>query len=134
MASTGQIAFFTSPPFSFFKSFYTLNNIPTITALQEFNSKPNSFSLHQNYPNPFNPSTTIGFDLPEPAAVTLKIYNLLGQEVASPFTTQLFEAGHQSIEFDGRNLASGVYFYRIGATGIGAGRSFHEVRRMLILK
>ncbi|GEM_PF-241574 len=95
---------------------------------------PRGYQLYQNYPNPFNPTTTIGFDLPEPAAVTLKIYNLLGQEVASPLTTQLVEAGHHSIEFDGRNLASGIYFYRIGATGIGAGRSFHDVRRMLILK
>ncbi len=98
------------------------------------NQLPQGYQLYQNYPNPFNPTTTIGFDLPEPAAVTMKIYNLLGQEVASPFTTQLFEAGHHSIEFAGRNLASGIYFYRIGATGIGAGRSFHEVKRMVILK
>ncbi|TLY33239.1 MAG: T9SS type A sorting domain-containing protein [Ignavibacteria bacterium] len=89
---------------------------------------PKEFALHQNYPNPFNPSTTIGFDLPVSADVTLKVYNILGQEVASLLTAQHLDAGVQSIQFDASRLASGLYFYRLHAG------NYVSVKKMVLLK
>ena len=92
---------------------------------------PKAFALQQNYPNPFNPSTTIRYELPEAAHVTLKIWNTLGEEVAT-LVDRVEEAGYKSVVWRGENVASGVYFYRIVAT---AGRTnFTDVRKMLILK
>jgi len=90
-------------------------------------STPNKFTLSQNYPNPFNPSTTINFTLPSAERVRIIIYNQLGQQVALVMDRN-FEAGNHSIHFNGSNLASGVYFYRIKA-GI-----FSQVRKMILLK
>ncbi|TLY27511.1 MAG: T9SS type A sorting domain-containing protein [Ignavibacteria bacterium] len=76
---------------------------------------PVEFELRQNYPNPFNPTTTIEFMLTNPAVVTLKVYNIVGQEIATLIDNQLMQDGEQAAQFDGSNLASGVYFYRITA-------------------
>jgi len=98
------------------------------------------YSLHQNYPNPFNPATTISFDLPEPAIVTLKVYNVLGQELATLLNRESMEAGTQSIEFTANNFPSGVYFYQIVAQGITneaentGGKTFNTTRKMLLVK
>ncbi|HYQ85943.1 MAG TPA: T9SS type A sorting domain-containing protein [Bacteroidota bacterium] len=89
---------------------------------------PKEFALHQNYPNPFNPSTTVGFELPVAADVTLKVYNILGQEVASLLTAQHLDAGVQSIQFDASRLASGLYFYRLHAG------NYVSVKKMVLLK
>ncbi len=72
---------------------------------------PQQFALHQNYPNPFNPSTTIRFDVASPSDVTLKVYDMLGQEIAVLFEG-LAESGSYTIEFNAKTFASGVYFYR----------------------
>ena len=88
---------------------------------------PNSFALEQNYPNPFNPSTKIQFEIPEARFVTLKVYNLLGQEVASLINDHL-EAGRYRAEFDARNLPSGTYLYRLQAG------DFSEAKKMTVLK
>ncbi len=75
---------------------------------------PTEFTLSQNYPNPFNPSTKISFTLPKASNVTLKVYNVLGQEVATIF--QGFQnAGKYTATFEGVNLASGIYFYSLHA-------------------
>ncbi len=74
---------------------------------------PRSFSLHQNYPNPFNPSTTISFDLPQSAPVSLSVYNLLGQRVALLVDGQVLAAGRQTVSFDAGDLPSGVYLYTL---------------------
>ncbi len=101
---------------------------------------PKEFSLYQNYPNPFNPTTTIQFDLPEEAFVTLKVYNILGQEVATLFDREDLEEGTHDVDFDAYSFASGVYFYRIVAEGIVGeddernGQSFVSVKKMLLLK
>jgi hypothetical protein len=99
---------------------------------------PDAYSLYQNYPNPFNPATTISFDLPEQAFVTLKVYNMLGQEVASLVDNQLMDDGTQEFQFDASNLSSGVYFYRIIAEGLdddgAATTSFVTSRKMLLVK
>ncbi|MBI1807285.1 MAG: immune inhibitor A, partial [Ignavibacteria bacterium] len=83
-----------------------------VPSYSEMNAIPEQYTLYQNYPNPFNPTTVIEFYLPEQSIVTLKIYNTLGQEVASIFDRQLMDDGSQQIEFNAANLPSGVYFYR----------------------
>jgi len=68
--------------------------------------------LYQNYPNPFNPTTKIEFDLPKQSKVTLKIFNLLGQEIADLMNKNL-AAGKYSVDFNASNLPSGIYFYKL---------------------
>jgi len=91
-------------------------------------SIPKSFALYQNYPNPFNPSTQISFDLPVTSTVVLKVFNILGQEVATLFNNETLEAGSHAIRFNGDNLGTGIYFYKIQAG------SFSEVHKMMLIK
>lgn len=88
---------------------------------------PEKFELGQNYPNPFNPSTQISWKSPVSGLQTLKVYNILGNEVAT-LVNEWKEAGNYSIEFDASKLASGTYFYRLT---IG---NFSEVRKMILIK
>ncbi|HUI30987.1 MAG TPA: T9SS type A sorting domain-containing protein [Candidatus Acidoferrales bacterium] len=85
------------------------------------------FSLNQNYPNPFNPSTVISYQLPVNSQVTLKVYDVLGREVATLVNARQ-TPGEHSVTFDARNLPSGIYFYRISAGGYTA------TRKMLLVK
>ena len=93
---------------------------------------PLEFSLAQNYPNPFNPSTKINFSLAFDSKVTLKIFDLLGQEVATLINGEL-AAGEQEITFNAAGLNSGVYFYRINAEGVN-GKNFTSVKKMILSK
>jgi hypothetical protein len=98
---------------------------------------PAEFALSQNYPNPFNPSTLISFALPEQAGVTLRVYNLLGQEVVT-LADEVREAGNHEVVWNGRNsfgrpVSSGMYFYRLEATGT-SGKSFTDLKKMLLIK
>ncbi len=68
--------------------------------------------LHQNHPNPFNPSTAISFSLPDVTKVKVVVYNAIGQQVAELANEQM-EAGYHNVDFDGSNLSSGMYFYRL---------------------
>lgn len=77
-------------------------------------ANPHQFSLSQNYPNPFNPTTNIRFTLQQAGTVSLKVFNMLGQEVATLVNGRI-GAGVQTVEFDASNLASGVYLYRLQA-------------------
>lgn len=87
-----------------------------------------SYSLEQNYPNPFNPVTRITFTLPRQTNVTLKIFNVLGQEVATLLDRQRFSAGVHFAEFNGRKFASGIYLYRLSSKfGV-------LTRRMVLMK
>ncbi len=96
---------------------------------------PDVFELAQNYPNPFNPTTTIQFILPEDAIVTLKVYNVLGQEVATLANKELFTEGMNEVEFDAGKLASGIYFYQITAEGVGESvQKFTQVKKMVLMK
>jgi Carboxypeptidase regulatory-like domain/Secretion system C-terminal sorting domain len=88
---------------------------------------PSEFGLSQNYPNPFNPRTTIRYEVPQKSRLTLSVYNLLGQQVSILVQGEQ-EAGHHEVRFDGSNLASGVYFYRLQAG------SFVETKKLLLLK
>ena len=84
--------------------------------------------LSQNYPNPFNPSTSIEFELKEDARVKLTVYNVLGEEVAELVNGEI-NAGTHKVEFNGANLASGIYVYRLDA-----GNKFIETRKMVLMK
>jgi hypothetical protein len=88
---------------------------------------PDQYALDQNYPNPFNPATTIRYGIPNAAKVTMKIYNVLGQEVATLVDTDQ-TAGTYNVRFDAGSLASGMYLYRITAG------QFVQVKKMLLLK
>lgn len=77
---------------------------------------PERFELLKNYPNPFNPSTTIGFTLPHSSQAILKVYNLLGEEVAT-LAEGTFEPGFHEVTWDASRAASGVYLYRLTASG-----------------
>ena len=94
---------------------------------------PKEYSLAQNYPNPFNPITAISYQLPTVSYVTLRVYNLLGQEVAT-LVDELQDAGYKMVEFDASNLSSGVYFYRIEARATDAPMSFTKVKKMVVIK
>ena len=100
----------------------------------KLNQRPMAYALHQNYPNPFNPATIIRFDLPEQAVVSLKVFNLLGQEVATPVRNEQMEEGYHSAQFDARNLPSGTYFYRLATTTENGGKVFQSVKKMVFLK
>ncbi len=76
---------------------------------------PLNFQLAQNYPNPFNPGTTIKYSIAKASFVTIKIYNILGEEVATLVNEK--PAGYYQIKFDASNLASGVYFYTLSTGG-----------------
>jgi hypothetical protein len=93
---------------------------------------PERFELYQNYPNPFNPVSMIVFNLPDAATVTLRVYNILGQEVATLFDREEMDDGEHEIEFDAAGLASGVYFYRM--TAKTDERQYVDVRKMMLMK
>jgi len=91
------------------------------------NTKPTVFALSQNYPNPFNPTTQINYSVPQNSYVTLKIYNVLGQEVATIFAGSQ-KAGSYTATFDATRYASGIYFYRLQAD------NYSNIKKMVLLK
>ncbi len=88
---------------------------------------PTNYAVSQNYPNPFNPTTMIQYALPRAGLVTLKVYNVLGQQV-STLVDDIREAGNYTVRFDASRLASGVYFYRLQSG------SFSVVKKMALVK
>lgn len=88
---------------------------------------PDKYKLYQNYPNPFNPVTVINFDIPKSGIVNLKVFDLLGREVKSLYAGNL-NAGKYSFNFDGTDLSSGLYFYKLESAG------FTSVMKMLLIK
>jgi hypothetical protein len=90
------------------------------TAIKSGSTVTKNFVLYQNYPNPFNPSTTINYTLPADAKVVIKVYDILGKEI-SELVNEFKSAGKHSVQFDGSNFSSGVYFYRLqSGTFIGS--------------
>lgn len=92
---------------------------------------PSEFRISQNYPNPSNPKSKIDYELPVNGMVSIKIYNSIGQEVAS-ILNETKEAGYYTAVFDGTYLSSGVYFYRFVVKG--EGQSFSRTLKMMLLK
>ncbi len=99
---------------------------PPISINPLSNIIPGEFILYQNYPNPFNPTTSIKYEIPKNAEVTIKIFDILGKEVFS--INEYKQAGSYEVKFDGSNLASGMYFYSLEANG------FKDVKKMVLLK
>lgn len=93
---------------------------------------PDKFLLYQNYPNPFNPTTKISFDLPSDSRVTLKVFDILGQEVVTLLIGDR-SAGRHSFEFNASDLSSGVYIYRLQTAGAD-GSGFVDVKKMMVVK
>ncbi len=98
-----------------------------ITGIRESENVPVRFTLYQNYPNPFNPATVISYRLPALSNVTLRVYDVLGREVAA-LVNEVEQAGTYEIHFDGSRLPSGVYFYRLTAGTLTA------VRKLVMVK
>ena len=103
----------------------TFGSMPT--SVREPEQQPSGYALSQNYPNPFNPATNIGFHIAEVSLVTLKVYDILGREVAT-LVNGVRRPGAYTVSFDGSGLASGVYFYRLQA-----GR-FADTKKLLLLR
>lgn len=101
---------------------------PVSAAPEEQQALPETYALYQNYPNPFNPGTTIRFQLPERATVSLHVYDLLGKEVSSLYESQLLSPGVYEKRFDASALASGLYLYRLTAGNVTL------TRKLLIVK
>jgi hypothetical protein len=88
---------------------------------------PVNFSVKQNFPNPFNPTTKIEFSIPSDNNVEIKVYNVIGMEVAT-ILNERRQAGTHSIEFNASNLSSGIYFYKI------VSGKYSEIKKMILLK
>jgi len=101
--------------------------IATFSGMPDPSGFPGEFSLDQNYPNPFNPSTTIRYGLANRSHVTLRVFNILGQQVAQLVHGGV-ESGYHRVQFDGNGLSSGVYFYRLQAG------EFVQTRKLLLCK
>jgi predicted RNA methylase len=100
---------------------------PTSVEKSSLTNLSNKFNLLQNYPNPFNPSTIIEFSLPKSELVELKVHNILGKEVSTLVSNKLNQGNH-SYTFDGKNLASGIYYYQLLAG------DYTEVKKMILLR
>jgi len=98
-----------------------------LTSVEEIPGTPIAYSLEQNYPNPFNPATLIRFSIPEQGLVTLKVYNLLGETVATLVNNEL-SSGKYEVSFNGAKLSSGIYFYTITTD------NFIATKKMILMK
>lgn len=99
-----------------------------VVSVDENSLLPTQFTVDQNYPNPFNPATTIRYGLPAQAKVTLKVYDILGSEVATLINNEIVSAGYHQVNFNAGRLASGTYIYRLQAD------NKVEIKKMLLLK
>ena len=100
---------------------------PIINSITNSNQSEFKFILAQNYPNPFNPSTTINYQIPSAGLVTIKIYDVLGREIET-LVNEEKGVGRYKVEFNGSNLASGLYFYRITSN------NYSDTKKMVLVK
>jgi hypothetical protein len=94
---------------------------------------PTAYAISQNYPNPFNPTTKIDYELPYDGKVSILLYDISGREVAK-LVNEVQTAGYYTAQFNGVNLASGMYFYRINASGNTNGQNFVTTKKMVLIK
>jgi hypothetical protein len=104
---------------------YDINSITT--DIEKNNTPPTNYFLFQNYPNPFNPSTIINYQIPKAGFVTLKVFDVLGREVAE-LVNERKSAGSHKVKFNAENLSSGIYYYTISTN------DFKQTKKMLLLK
>ena len=113
---------------AFLKRSPTPKSHPSWLNLHSATNIPEQAMLLQNYPNPFNPTTAIGFLLLDVGSVTLKVYDVLGKEIATILDNDIMEEGEHEVTFDANGLTSGMYFYRLT---VG---SFSETKKLMLLK
>ncbi|MBI2428241.1 MAG: right-handed parallel beta-helix repeat-containing protein [Ignavibacteriales bacterium] len=101
--------------------------VPAPLSVGNNNAIPQSYALYQNYPNPFNPTTEIRYQIPEVSHVTLKVYDIIGREVAT-LINETKEAGRYTMTFDGSKLSSGMYIYSLKAG------SYNATKKLLLVK
>ncbi|MGC8896750.1 MAG: T9SS type A sorting domain-containing protein [Bacteroidota bacterium] len=109
------------------RTVFVFGTTPVTSIKDDLSNRSREFDLSQNYPNPFNPSTVIRYTIPRTGLVSLKVYNVLAQEVAT-LVNEIQRAGTYEITFNASELASGVYFYRIQSG------NFVDVKKMLLVK
>ncbi|HAB53724.1 MAG TPA: hypothetical protein DCE80_16370, partial [Ignavibacteriales bacterium] len=108
----------------------------TLISNENVFSPPNKYLLFQNFPNPFNPNTKISYQIPEMSFVQIKVYDVLGKEVATLVNEEKHE-GKYEVEFrtDGLHLSSGIYFYRLQVYPANGGpENFVETKKMILLR
>jgi len=112
------------------KTFLSLHcTVPDdVDELEDAPLLPDKIILNQNFPNPFNASTTIDFIIPKSGNVTLKVYDLMGREVATIINNMYLQTGYYPVIFEANNLASGTYIYRITLD------NFIEEKKMVLMK
>ncbi len=116
-------------------SYFLLDDLAlsgTASAVSDPAGLPQSFALEQNYPNPFNPSTNIRFSVAQPGHVSLKVYNVLGVEVASLVNEQK-DAGTFSVNWNAAGMPSGMYLYRMSVTS-EKGQVFEQAKKLVLMK
>ena len=106
---------------------WIMKDLTFVTGIDDEDMNPDKFELFQNYPNPFNPTTSIEYTVPSNEYVNLKVYDILGNEVAQ-LVNEKKDAGNYKVNFDGDKLTSGLYIYKIKAG------KFSQVRKMMLLK
>jgi uncharacterized delta-60 repeat protein len=147
-ASNGTVYVTGTSKLGSMRTYTTIKYVQTLVSVQEKEqSEPINYDLEQNYPNPFrseatfparsggNPGTTIAFSLPRPSYVTLKVYNILGAEVATLVAGNLSAGKHQAA-WNARGMAGGVYFYRLqaGDASPGSAQRFVATRKLILLQ
>lgn len=117
------------PSTTYTLTFCRINNINygTRVNVEQFQNIPNEYMLLQNYPNPFNPKTTINYSIPKTSFVIIKVYDVLGKEVAT-LVNENKSAGNYSVVFNASKLASGVYYYIIRAD------NYTDIKKLILLK
>lgn len=103
-----------------------------VTAIEKIDGKVRDFYISNNYPNPFNPTTTINMGIPEQSKVTFTVYSILGQKVFE-LKNQPLTAGQHEVTFDGSQLSSGIYFYKVKAVGV-SGKQYNSIKKMTLIK
>jgi hypothetical protein len=106
---------------------FSLSEDIPVTETDDYQNRPSTFELSQNYPNPFNPTTLIRYQIPAVAHVTMRLYNLIGQQVAE-LVNETQGIGRYQVTLDASTLPSGIYFYRITAG------NFTETKKLTLLR
>jgi photosystem II stability/assembly factor-like uncharacterized protein len=110
-----------------------LDSIPGVTSVEDDFQLPTEFALYQNYPNPFNPATSIQYQVSSISQVSLKVYDLLGREVATLVNEKKYP-GNYTVEFDASGLSSGIYFYQLSAGYFGKAAGFTQTKKFVLIK
>jgi L-ascorbate metabolism protein UlaG (beta-lactamase superfamily) len=129
--SDAIVARFTSPNKLIVKPGTVIELVSSTTAAGKSKSLPKEFKLNQNYPNPFNPETTINYNIPAPAHVQLKVYDMIGREITT-LVDKTQNAGNYAAKFNAEKLSSGMYLYKLSVAGNS--EYYYDVKKMILMK